>query len=132
MPAMKDPTPTPPTQPSIVKRYRKTFLSLGTIAGAFVSISAALTVLNISIPRPAWAYEVVKLAGNIVELDSRVTTEQLNSTRKQWYENQRAQDHYEQEREKAPSFLLDEQLFLEQRMHELQMRLNDLGTQKDG
>ena len=99
--------------------------TVGILAGTVVSVAAALAVFGVErVPRPAWASEVFELAGSLVELDSRVTAQQLDAAKGRYYDNLREQDKYDAGEE--PDYLLDEQIFLERQIDDLEDRLEDL------
>jgi len=95
------------------------------VTGAALSAVALLAVFGVdNIPRPAWASEVIELAGNVTELNSRVTSQQLEDTRLQYYRNLREQDQHEPGSE--PDYLIDEQAALESRMDLLESIMDEL------
>ena len=101
--------------------------TIGIITGTTVSFAAALAVFGVdSLPRPAWASEVMELAGELIELDSRVTAQQLDDTKLQYYQNLREQDKHDAGFE--PEYLIDEQILLERRIDDLGARLDQLRT----
>ena len=102
----------------------KQFKTVGIVAATIVSTAAALAVFDVNIPRPAWSSELMKLAGNLIELDSRVTSQQLDDTKLQYYQNLREQEKYDSGTK--PDYLVDEQILLESRIDGLKNRLDEL------
>ena len=101
------------------------FKTVGAIAAALVSIAAALALFGVTeLPRPAWSSEVFKVAESLTELDSRVTCQQLDDVKLQYYQNLREQDSYETGQE--PDYLVTEQIILERRIDDLEVRLDYL------
>ena len=99
--------------------------TIGIITGTTVSIAAALAVFGVdNIPRPAWASEVIELAGNVTELNSRVTAQQLEDTRLRYYRNLSEQDQYAPGSE--PDYLIQEQTALETHMDLLESIMEEL------
>lgn len=98
------------------------FKAIGIAAGALVAVAGALAVFGVDeVPRPAWSGELKALAGNVVELDSRVTSQQLDDTKLRYFQNAR-------ERRKFPDddLLIQEQVGLESKIDELEYRLDEL------
>lgn len=98
-----------------------------TTASGVTAVAGALAVFGVDeIPRPAFASEVIQLAGEVTELDSRVTSQQLDDAKLQLYQNRREQVTAEREHNAIPLFLLEEQTVLERRIDNLQHRLQKL------
>ncbi len=101
------------------------FKTLSVAAGAVLSMAAVATLLGVKdVPRPAWSNEMEQVAGDLIELDSRVTSQQLDDIKTQYYQNQREQREYEVE--PVPDYLIEEQIELERLQNELEHRLKEL------
>ena len=99
--------------------------TISMICGAVLSVAAVGTLIGIKeVPRPAWSNELIRVASDVTELDSRVTAQQLDDAKLRYYQNQREQSEYP--RANVPDYLIDEQILLERRMDELEDRLDDL------
>jgi len=104
-----------------------TWKKITSVAAGVVTLAGAATVLGVKeFPRPAWSSEVVELAGSLVELDSRLTSQQLDDTKLRLYQNQREQRKADREENQIPLFLLKEQTDLERIIDDLETRLNKL------
>ncbi len=100
-------------------KYTKT---IATVAGAIVSVAAAMAVFGVKdVPRPAWSGELRELVGNVVELDSRVTSQQLDDTKLRWFRN-----HSLQLEHPGDATLQQEQVDLERKIDDLEDRLEEL------
>lgn len=98
-----------------------------TICGGITTVAATATVLGIKeLPRPAWASEVYEVAENMVELDSRLTSQQLDDTKLRLYQNLREQRQADRDENAIPTFLLKEQTELERQIDNLQNHLDNL------
>lgn len=105
--------------------------TISLVAGTVVAVAGALAVFGVKdVPRWAWHSEHVQLAGDLTELDSRVTSQQLDDAKLQLYQNQREQRKYPAG--DYPPILLDEQIDLERRIDDLQEHLDDLREQDKG
>ncbi len=100
-------------------KYTKT---IATIAGAIVSVAAAFAVFGVEdVPRPAWSGELRELAGEVIELNSRVTAQQLDDAKLRWFRN-----HSLQLEHPGDATLQQEQVDLERRIDDLEDRLGEL------
>jgi len=104
----------------------KYWKSITATATGLMSIIGVLTFLEISIPRPAWASELREIAEYLVDVDSRVTSQQLDEARLQLYRNIRERSGYERRDEEIPDFLTQERVILERRIENLQEHLDFL------
>jgi hypothetical protein len=93
-------------------------------ATGIVAISGALAVIGVDTPRPAWASELQIAEAKIQELDSIITSQQLEDTTLRLYQNLREQNIYKREDDDIPNYLLEEQSDLEIRKFELEKRLD--------
>lgn len=98
------------------------FRAVGIAAGAIIAVAGVFAVFGVDeIPRPAWSSELKALAGNVVELDSRVTSQQLDDTKLRWFQNAREQKKFPDD-----DLLIEEQVSLERKIDELEYSLNEL------
>ncbi len=101
---------------------KRTVKAIAAVSAGIVSIAAALAVLGVNdFPRPAWSSELRELIGQHIELDSRVTSQQLDDTRLRWFQNDREQRQYPDD----PN-LLQEQIILDRKIDDLTNRLEEL------
>lgn len=106
--------------------FIKSWKTLTAIASGIIVISGALVILGIEFPRPAWASEIKELSGYIVEVDNKVTSEQLDKAKLQLYRNLRESADYRDRGERIPSFINQERVMLERSIDELQTHLDYL------
>jgi hypothetical protein len=110
-----------------IKNYWK---SITTVASGIVVIGGAIVVLDVEFPRPAWASEIKQLSGYVIELDNKVTSQQLDEAKLQLYRNLRERSRYDASGESAPFFLTQERVILERQIETLQSHLKSLiGTE---
>lgn len=100
--------------------------TVSVISGVVLSVAAALAVFGVEeVPRFAWSSEVTTISEGLVELDSRVTIQQLDDTKQQYFQNTRERNKYPMG-EEPPPYLLDERILLERKMDDLEHRLEIL------
>lgn len=102
------------------------FMTISGIASGIVAIAGVFALLDIEIPRPAWAGEVRELNAKVLEIESTVTSQQLDDAKLRLYQNQREQIEWQQEIGTVPEFLLNEQVLLERKVDNLQDTLDDI------
>jgi len=107
---------------SILKYWK----SITTTATGIVAIAGALLVFDIQFPRPAWASELKQLSGYILEIDNKVTSQQLDEAKLQLYRNIRERSTYERRQDPVPHFLIQERVILERQIDNLQDHLDSL------
>lgn len=101
---------------------------LTTVATGIVAVAGAAAVFGLKeVPRPAWSSEMQSIAGNLIELDSRVTAQQLEAAKLRYYQNLREQAEFNGHL--VPDYLIEEQVQLEQLIDELEIRLEKLRNQ---
>ena len=100
-------------------KYTKTITA---IAASIVAVGGALAVLGVeNVPRPAMSSELRELAGAHVELDSRVTSQQLDDA-KSW------QFKIKRELKVRPDdeLLIEELISTDRKINDLEHRLDEL------
>ena len=97
------------------------------IAAGIITLSSALTIFGVDTPRPAWSSELRVAEMKIMELESVITSQQLNDTTLRLYQNLREQQQYKNQQQKVPNFLLQEQPKLEIQKRSLERKLDQLG-----
>lgn len=108
------------------ERFIRNIKAISFVATTVVAIAGAMAVFDLQVPRPAWAGEVQKLAAKVVELDSVVTSQQLDDAKLRLYQNQREQLKWDQSNGEVPEFLINERILLERKVDDLEDRLDDL------
>ena len=104
----------------------RTWKIISSVATGVVAISTAFIVLGLEFPRPAWASELKALAGHVIELDSTITSQQLDDTRLRLYQNERERRAYITENSAVPQFLISERVLLERQIENLTQHLDTL------
>lgn len=104
-------------------KYWKTLTSVAT---GIIAIAGAFVILDIEFPRPAWASEVKVLSNYVSEVDSIITSQQLDDTRLRLYQNEREQNKYRRDNQVIPQYLIEERVLIERQIDNLQIRLHRL------
>jgi hypothetical protein len=109
-------------------RWKRKLTMISLAAGTIVSVAGALAVFNVTPPDPVWQHElngeIHYVEQRILELDSIVTSQQLDDARLRLYQNEREQTEWEMEQGFVPNFLIQERVLLEGQIESLQRRLD--------
>lgn len=95
-------------------------------AGAITGVLGAAATIGMQVDRPAWKSEVVQLAGEVRQIDARITTETLNGVQTRIYQNEREQQAYQKRGEAVPNYLIQERARLESDRRSLERKLEEL------
>ena len=102
--------------------------TISLIASTVVASAAALAVFGVKeVPRWAWHSEHLQLAGDLTELDSRITAQQLQDKKLE-----KVQNLIKQSEDPVPevkTYLLEQEVLIDQQIYDLQKRLDGLGKQ---
>jgi len=102
---------------------------IGLVAGTIVSVAGALAVFDIEPPRPVFKSQLVQVQMQVLELDSIITSQQLNDQRLRLYQNERESQQWLTEEGFVPDWLLEERVLLESEIDALRNRLDVIRQQ---
>lgn len=100
-----------------------------TFAGFIAALAAIGTMaatLGMPVPKPAWRTDVLRVQGQVQDVDRLATEQALEATQLRLYRNLAEQDAWRQKGKPVPDYLTAEQVTLESKKRRLERRLRRL------